>query len=609
MAAADPSARRERADIPEDQTWDLSRIYPDWEAWERDFAAVSADLEGIAALSGSLGRSAAALLGATERVLDARHRLERVHVYAHLRSDEDTRIGAHTERKGRADTLGVRFAEAACWYDPELLALDDAALAAFRAAEPGLALYDHHFADLRRSRPHTLPPSEEALLAATGQISRGAATIFGALDNADLVFPAIRDEAGREVALTKARYQKFSRSRDRRVREENFRVFLDTYGRHRNTLAATLDANVKNHVFFARARRHAGTLEAALHRNAVPVPVYHNLVAAVRAQLPLVHRYTRLKRRVLALDELRDHDLTAPMFPDGEPTYTYEESCGLLREALAPLGEEYLEVVRRGLAERWIDVHENAGKRSGAYSSGIHGTDPYILLNWSGQLRDTFTLAHEMGHSLHSWMATHSQPYVYSDYPIFTAEVASTFNELLLQRRLLATTTDPARRLSLLDNHLDQILGTVVRQTMFAEFELAVHRIGEQDGTLTADRLDGLYLDLLRDYWGPEVVLDEARSARTWSRVPHFYYNYYVYQYATAFSASTALVRRVLEGGATEREEYLGFLRSGCSRHPVETLLRAGVDVTTDEPVRDVFLVFGALMDEMEALLAVEDRR
>jgi oligoendopeptidase F len=434
-------------------------------------------------------------------------------------------------------------------------------------------------------------------------MSRGASSIFGALDNADLVFPTIRDEQGREVALTKARYQKFSRSRDRRVREENFRAFLDTYGAHRNTLAATLDANVKNHVFFAQARRHEGTLEAALHPDGVPPSVFHALVESVGAHTAVMHRYTALKKRVLKLDPLREHDLSAPLFADGEFSFEYDDACTMLLDAFAPLGPDYVATVRGGIEGGWIDVHENAGKRSGGYSSGSYDTAPYILLNWSGQLGDTFTLAHELGHSLHTWLAARHQPYVYGDYPIFTAEVASTFNELLTMDHLLRTTTDPRRRLYLLDYHLSQINNTVFRQTMFAEFELRIHQLGEQGETLTAQSLNALYLELLVKYWGPEVAFDAARSPLTWSRIPHFFYNFYVYQYATAYSAAVALSRKVLRGGPGDREQYLDILRSGCSRYPVETVRLGGVDLASPGPMQDVIALFGELVDQVESLL------
>jgi len=602
----DSTVPRERADVPDHHKWDLSRIFAGWDAWETAFVAVEASLETLPSHRGTLSGSGADLLRVVEALHDVGRRLEVVRVYAAMRSDEDTRVGVHTERRGRASALGVKVGEAVSWFEPELLAIDDDDLDRFMAEEEGLRLYAHFLDDIRRSRPHTLDEAREALLAAAGAMARGAASVFSALDNADLVFPSIRDESGRKVGLTKARYNKLVRSSDRRVREDAFSAFQTTYGGVRNTMAANLDANANNHAFYAGARNHAGALEAALHNNAVPVDVFHSLVATVNANLPRIHRYTELKKRVLDVDPLRDFDLQAPLFPEGEFSFTYEESCELLVTALDPLGDEYVETVRKGIDDRWIDVHENVGKRSGAYSSGVYDTPPYILLNWSGQLRDTFTLAHEMGHSLHSWNATKHQPYVYGDYPIFTAEVASTFNELLLMDHLLKVTDDRSRRLFLLDTYLEQINGTVFRQTMFAEFEHAAHRVVEDGGSLTADKLDDMYMEILQRYWGPAADLNGDLSARTWCRIPHFYYNYYVYQYATAFAASVALSRRVLAGGDAERDDYLGFQRSGSSRYPVETLKLAGVDMTTPAPVSAVVDLFQDLLKEVEDLLSEE---
>jgi oligoendopeptidase F len=593
----------ERSEIPDELKWDIERIYADWQTWESDVARVEALIPDLEALKGTIGESGAALLGALDAIMAAHQSLEMVYVYAALKSDQDTRIGENLANRGSAGTLAVSLSEAVSWLEPELLAIDETRLAELVAEEPGLAIYAHYLDDIGRRRAHTLSDREEALLASAGNITRGAGNVFSALNNADLKFPEIRDENGDLVELTKARYSRFVRSRDRGVRESAFLGMMQSYSKVINTLAANMDACVKNHVFYARARNHEGTLQAALHSNAVPEDVFHSLIATVNENLPHVHRYTALKKRVLKLGEIREHDLYVPLFPEGEFTYSYDEAREHMLASLQPLGEDYLKIVREGLDNRWIDVHENAGKRSGAYSSGVFNTDPYILLNWSDQLRDTFTLAHEMGHSVHSWLASHNQPYVYADYPIFTAEVASTFNEMLLMRHLLENTTDRGRKLYLLDFFLDMINSTVFRQTMFAEFEYLIHRLGEDGETLTAELLDRKYLEILQRYWGPLLSAHETHSARTWCRIPHFYYNYYVYQYATAFAASAALSQRVLDGGDREREDYLGFMRSGCSRYPVETLRTAGVDVTTAQPVAAVFDLFVQLMDQFEALL------
>lgn len=593
----------ERSAIDERYKWKLEKVFPDWETWEATLAEVQAALPDVGALQGTLAGGPVALLHAVRSIHDVQRKLEKAVVFAGMRSDEDTRIGENTARKGRASSLAVKFAEASSWFESEVLAIQPERLQEMLAAEPELEIYRHFFDDILRARAHTLPAEQEALLALAGMVTRGAGQIFNAFDNADLQFKIVADEDGRPVALTKGRYYKLLKSRDRRVRQDAFEAFLDGYGTLKNTMAATMDANVKNHVFMAEARKHPGTLEAALHPDAVPPEVYHALVRTVSENVATVHRYTALKKRVLGLDPLREHDLAVPLFPAGEFKFTFDEACPLLLEALAPLGTQYVDTVREGIAGGWIDVHESAGKRGGGYSNGVYDTPPYILLNWADQLGDTFTLAHEIGHSLHSWLAIHDQPYVYGNYPIFTAEVASTFNELLLMAHLLKTTRDRDRKLYLLDYQLSQINNTVFRQTMFAEFEHAIHRQGEQGATLTAQALGAQYGEILCKYWGPLVEFDPERSPLTWMRIPHFYYNYYVYQYATAYAAAVALSRRVLGGGAREREQYLDILRSGCSRYPVPTVLLGGVDMATGGPLVDVIALFGSLIDEVEGLL------
>jgi len=593
----------ERAAIDSRYTWNLEMIFPDAAAWEDSFAVIEGDLPGLASRQGSLADGPAVLLETIEAIHTTQRELEKVMVYASLKSDEDTRIAENLERKGRAGTLAVAFNEAVSWFESELLEVSPDMLDDFIDREPRLELYRHFFDNIQRERAHTLPVEQEALLASAGLMARGAAQVFSAWDNADLKLGAITDEDGKTVTLTKARYYKFIKSPNRRVRQEAFEAFLDGYGALSNTLAANMDANVKNHVFFADARRHESTLTASLHPDAVPPEVYHALLDAVASNRATIHRYTELKRRVLGLDSLREYDLAVPLFPDGEFKFTYDEACPVLLEAFAPMGDEYVQTVKRGLDEGWVDVHENAGKRGGGYSNGVYDTPPYILLNWADQLGDTFTLAHELGHSMHSWLTVHNQPYVYGDYPIFTAEVASTFNELLLMDHLLKRSDDPRRKLYMLDYHLSQINNTVFRQAMFAEFELRMHEMGEQGRTLTAPTLNELYEGLLKDSWGPGVEFDPDRSPRTWMRVPHFYYNYYVYQYSTAYSAAVALSRRVLQGGEQEREQYMDILRSGCSRYSVATVMLGGVDLTTPQPMQDVFSLFGSLIDQVEDLL------
>ena len=593
----------ERADIPDRYKWKLEKIFPDWDAWDAACAEVEQALPALANLQGTLAHSGPGLLKALTQIHTARRVLEKALVFAGMKSDEDTRVSENIARRGRVSSLAVNFSEAVSWYDAELLAAGPERLVELTEEEPELELFAHHFDDIMRARDHTLPAEQEALMAASGLMARGASQVFNAFDNADLVFPPINDENGESTALTKGRYSKFLKSGDRRVREDAYTTFLDAYGGMRNTLAANMDANVKNHLFYAKARRHPGCLEAALHPDGVPPAVFHSLLETVDTHQRTIHRYTELKKKVLGLDPLQEYDLAMPLFPGGEFKFDYDEACGVLLEAFAPLGGDYVDTVRSGIDEGWIDVHESLGKRSGGYSNGVYDTPPYILLNWADQLGDTFTLAHELGHSMHSWLAARHQPYVYGDYPIFTAEVASTFNELLLMHHLLEQNQDKQRLLYLLDYHLAQINNTVFRQTMFAEFEHRIHLEGEAGETLTADGLGELYEEMLAKYWGPAATFDPERSHLTWCRIPHFFYNFYVYQYATAYAAAVALSRRVLAGGETEREQYLDILRSGSSRYPVETIALGGVDLSTAKPMEDVVDLFGSLIDRLESLL------
>jgi len=593
----------ERSEIDDKYKWRLDLIFSDWDRWEESFATLEAGLPGLAARQGTIAKSGKDLLDTIEIMHTSQRLLEKTYVFAGMKSDEDTRIGENTARKGRIGSLAVGFSEAVSWFESELLAIEPGPLAELVAEEPGLAQYDHFIHNIQRARDHTLPAEQEALLAGAGLMARGASEVFNAFDNADLDLGSIKDKDGNLVKLTKGRYYKFLKGTDRRVRKEAFESFLGAYSKLQNTLAANMDANVKNHVYFARARGHEGTLESSLHPDAVPPKVFHSLVETISDNFETLHRYTALKKRVLKLEPLHEYDLAVALFPDGEFKFSYDEACDVVVKAFAPLGPDYVAQVEKGIAGGWIDVHETAGKRSGGYSNGVYDTQPYILLNWGEQLGDTFTFAHELGHSMHSWLAVKNQPFVYGSYPIFTAEVASTFNELLLMDHLIKSSEDKQRKLFLLDHHLAQINNTVFRQTMFAEFEHSIHRLGEAGETLTAQSLGELYQGILARYWGPEVQFDPDLSPLTWSRIPHFFYNYYVYQYATAYSAAVALSRKVLSGDENDREQYLSILRSGCSRYPVETVGIGGVDMATSGPMENVVALFGSLMDQVESLL------
>ncbi len=597
------NAPLDRSEVDDQYKWRLELIYPDWDSWEKAFSSLEETLPKLAARQGTLEKSGGDLLETIEAMHGAQRLLEKTYVYAGMKSDEDTRAGENTARKGRIASLAVGFSEAVSWFDSELLAIDPERMAELVAEEPGLKPYGHFFDNIQRSRKYTLPAEQEALLAGAGLMAQGAAQVFNAFDNADLELGKVKDSSGNLVTLTKGRYYKFLKGTDRRVRQDAYSTFLGAYGKLKNTLAANMDANVKNHVFFAKVRGHAGTLEASLHPDAVPPQVFHSLIETVSDHMETLHRYATLKKRILGYENLREYDLGVPLFPRGEFRFDYDEACGEVLNAFSPLGQDYVDEVAKGIAGGWIDVHETAGKRSGGYSNGVYDTQPYILLNWAGQLGDTFTFAHELGHSMHSLLAVKNQPFVYGSYPIFTAEVASTFNELLLMDYLLKSSKDKQRKLFLLDHHLAQINNTVFRQTMFAEFEYRIHRLGEAGETLTADNLGALYQEILARYWGPAVTFNTELSPLTWSRIPHFFYNYYVYQYATAYSAAVALSGKVLSGNENDREQYLDILRSGCSRYPVETVALGGVDLATSKPMEDVVKLFGSLLDQVEELL------
>jgi oligoendopeptidase F len=583
--------------------WRLEAIYASTEAWEDDFARVQAWLGDLKTYRGRLDESADTLLAAfkaRDRMLEVAGRLA---VFAQMRRDEDTRNAFHQGLAERISKLATAIGESLSFMAPEILAIDPARLDGFVASHDELALYRHHIDEFVRMRAHTLSGRDEELVAMTAELARGPQTIFSMLNDADLKFPTIQDEDGRPLEVTKGRYYKLMESPDRRVRRDAFEAFFTTYGQFRNTWAASLQAAVKRNIFYARVRRYESALHAALYPNHIPVPVFENLVAAVNANLEPLHRYCALRKRVLRYDELHPYDMATPLVPEVRMHFTYDEAVALVRTALAPMGFEYTTVLGRGFEEGWIDVVETAGKRSGAYSSGTYGTQPYILLNFEGTLSSVFTLAHELGHSLHSHYSQHAQPFVYADYPIFLAEVASTASESLLVDHLLKTTSDPRRRLYLLNHWIDQIRGTFYTQVMFAEFEWEIHRRAEAGEPLTHESLSALFGELYGRYHGPALVNDELHFCG-WSRIPHFYYNFYVYQYATGYAAASALSQKILREGDRALEAYVGFLKSGCSDYPIDILRQAGVDMATPAPIEDTIRLFSRLLDDMEALLA-----
>lgn len=591
-----------REEVDPARRWRLEDLFPSVEAWEAAFRRVE---EAIATLGAWRGRAreGAALVA---RVLDADARLgealDRVYVWAHLGRDEDTRDPAAQGRAQRAARLSTRAAEATSWIQPEILALPREMLAALRDA-PELAERRHYLDDLLRTQEHTLSPREEELLAMSGEVSRIPRSVFGMLDDADLTFRPVRDEHGREVELTKGRYGRLLESGDRRVRQDAWSSLTEGYEKHRNTLAALLAGSVAKDVFHARARRYATSLDAALSPGNIPPEVFHGLLRAVDERRALIHRNSGIRRRLLGLERLEVFDLYVPLGAARTPEFTYEQALDMLREGLAVLGGEYLGALEQAFTGGWIDAFESKGKRSGAYSWGAYGAHPYVLMNWQGTLDHVFTLAHEMGHALHSHFTDAGQPYHRSHYPIFLAEVASTTNEALLTEHLLRTVTDPDLRLHLLNQAIDQIRGTFVTQVMFAEFEYRIHGMAEAGDALTADSIGAVYREIFTRTLGPDLYFPD-RASVGWARIPHFYNAYYVYQYATGYASAIALSRRLLAGGEAERRDYLGFLRAGDSDYPIEILRRAGVDLTLPDAVRDTFELLATLLDRLEEHVA-----
>lgn len=583
-------------------TWATEDLFPTDQAWMESYKALQSAPEQLCAYQGRLGENAGTLLEYFRLGDDIGRRLERLFNYAARKSDEDTANGTYQDFRGKALNLAVSIQSATAFDVPELLGLSDETVDAFFAAQPGLAVYRRRMDALRRRRAHVLSPAEEALLASAGEMANTAENIFGAFENADLRFPDVTDSAGKLHTLTSGTLVSLLESSDRELRKNAFTACYDTLHSFRNSIAAMLEGQVKQLIWHSRARKYPSTLDAALDGTEVPTAVYHNLIEAVHANMDKMHRYGALRKKLMGLEELHMYDLYAPIVADADLPISYQQAKEMVLEALAPLGSEYRAMLEEGFANRWIDVYENQGKRSGAYSS-CGDPHPYVLLNHKDNLNSVFTLAHEMGHALHTYHSNLAQPYATADYVIFVAEVASTCNEVLLMQHLLNKTQDKRQRAYLINYFLEQFRTTLYRQTMFAEFELRINQLAEQGESLTADLLSSEYAALNAAYYGDAVVQDGG-IAMEWARIPHFYYNYYVFQYATGFSAAIAIAMNILKHGAPAVEAYRKFLSSGCSDTPVELLKIAGVDMSTPQPVNEALALFDELMDEMEALLA-----
>ena len=590
-----------RSELPVAYTWDLSVVYGNTDAWDADVARIEELLPELSALQGAIDQGAGKLLRALNLRDEIAQILYQLYTYASNLKNSDSTEPTGQALDERAGSLLARIGAALAFIEPEILAIPQATVNGWLKSEPKLAIYSYELQELARQREHIRSAEVEGILAQFGDVTRAPSEIFEILTNADLKFPEIADEQGQSIQLSHARYGRLLESQDRRVRRDAFKNYYSGYQGILNTLGTTLAAEVRSHVVNARVRGYDSSLAAALEPRDIPLDVYHNLVKTINGNLPKLHRYMALRRRIMGLDELHIYDTYAPLVPQADLAVPYPEACETVTAAFKPLGRDYADALSKAFTQRWIDVYENVGKRSGAYSSGSYSTPPFILLNYQDRLRDMFTLAHELGHSMHSYFTRSTQPFVYGNYTIFVAEVASTLNEALLNDYLLRTRNDPMLRKSLIVQQLDDIRATIFRQTMFAEFELDIHARTEAGEPLTSDTLNKRYYELVKRYQGPPVTLDDE-IAFEWARIPHFYYNFYVYQYATGLSAALALSRQIIDEGQPAVQRYLKFLSSGSSRSSIDMLRDAGVDMTTPAPVQAAMDTFERLVDELESL-------
>ena len=592
-------AYESREEIDSKYKWDLSSMFPSDEAFEAGLEELKAYCPKLLAFKGKISTSAQALLEFLQLEDKMTLLLYKIINYAERKSDEDTRVAKYQAYVANATSAYTQVGEATSWFAAELLAIPAESVEKFYAEVPALEFYRRKLNKILNQREHTLSAEEEALLARAEELAVQPTNIFSMFDDADLTFDDAVDSEGKTHKLTSGSFVPLLMDADRVLRESAFKQLYSRFGEFRNTSAAILTSQVKNLQFFSSSRKYASSLEAALAENEIPVEVYNNLIDAVHQNFPAFYKYVDLRKRVMGLDELHFWDVYTPLVDDVDMKFTYEEACDLIVKALAPMGEEYVSLVKKGLESRWVDVYETPGKRSGAYSAGGKGMNPVMLLNFQGGLDDVYTLIHEMGHSLHTYHSSHNQEITYSDYSIFVAEVASTCNEALLSHYLLEHETDPARHAYILNHFLEGFRGTIYRQCMFAEFERDISQMNADGVALNAEVLSERYGKLCAEYFGPGIELDEEIKLE-WSRIPHFYYNFYVYQYCIGFSAAIALSQRILSEGEPAVKDYIGYLSGGCSKTPIELLRGAGVDMATPDPVNAALKYFGELVDQLE---------
>ncbi|WP_010286755.1 oligoendopeptidase F [Kurthia massiliensis] len=592
-----------REEVPVEKTWRLEDIFATDEAWDAEYEAVEALSTTASEYEGTLKDGADAMLKALQYRDELYERLSRLYAYSHMRYDQDTTNSVYQAMDSRAKTLLAKASTSISYLTPEILSLDEATVDGYLAENEALRLYKVELDELKQQRAHVLPAEQEALLAQMSEVTGASSNTFGMLNNADLEFPVIEDENGEKVQLTHGNYVHFLESADRATRERAFRAMYDTYGKFINTFATTLTGNVKKHNVSARIRKYNSARHSALSNNQIPEKVYDQLLDTVHKNLPTLHKYISLRKQVLGVDELHMWDIYTPLVKEAKYEIEYDDAFDTMVQALGTMGTQYTDVLKEARDNRWVDVVETKGKRSGAYSSGTYGTNPYILMNWQNNLDNLYTLVHEFGHSVHSYFTRNNQPFVYGDYSIFVAEVASTCNEELLTEYLLKTIEDEKIRIYVLNHWLEGVRGTIVRQAMFAEFEHKIHEMDARGEALTAEAMTNVYYELNKQYFGEDMVVDEE-IGREWARIPHFYYNYYVYQYATGKSAAIALSKQILEEGDVAVERYINnFLKAGCSDTPINVLRAAGVDMESSAPIQAAFDLFEERLAELEQLL------
>lgn len=593
----------QRNEVPEELTWDLTKVFKSDEEFEKEYQTVKDEVQNFRKLQGTMDQGSQRFLQIIENFLSINRKFEKVYVYASMRNDQDTTNAKYQGYNEMVDALAAEFSESISWFEPELLELDEDKLKQYFVEKKELKQYEHLIESMLVMRKHTLDKKSESLLSGASDIFGTSQNVFGILNNADLKFPIVKDDNGDDIQLSHGVYRKLIESTNRKVRKAAFKGLYSVYDQFKHTMATTLIGNVKVHNFKARVRNYKDAREAATTSNHIPTEVYDVLLEQVHKNLPLLHRYVKLRKKILGVDELHMYDMYTPLTEDSKFTYNYIQAQIEAKKALEVLGMDYLTHVSEAFENRWIDVVENKGKRSGAYSSGVYDTPPYILLNWQDNLENLFTLVHEMGHSMHSYYTSHNQPYQYGDYPIFLAEIASTTNENILTDYLLKNNDEKEILIYILNHYLDGFKGTVYRQTQFAEFEKWIHEQNSKGVPLTAKSISEYYLELNKKYYGNDVVSD-PEIALEWARIPHFYYNFYVYQYATGFAAATTLAENILSGDENKLNKYLTYLKAGSSKYPLEVMKDAGVDMTDSSYLEKAFKVFEERLNQLETLLS-----